>query len=353
VLVVRSPRSSDSTLPQFPGIALGTVLDWVMRYHAVPVALLLLVATVLPAAAQPHVPFERMFTTPEAVRLDVSTLGGRITLHSGPAGQVLVRGTATVRMAFDTPANALDLAKQIAANPPIERSGEVIRLQPPMDPAQRRAATIAYDVTVPPNTPITARSNSGEIVAADLSAASLLETQSGRIDVRGASGELTVTTGSGAITVQGAGAVSVRSSSSAITIRDARGPVRAQTQSGAVIIDVAPTADVNVETGSSAILVTGAQKTVSVRSQSGAVRVDGRAGGAWNIINSSGRVEFTLNRADSATLDLSNRSGTISIPAGVTTKTATKRHVEATLGAGEHPVTIDSGSGAITLHLVR
>jgi DUF4097 and DUF4098 domain-containing protein YvlB len=288
------------------------------------------------------------------VRLDVSTLGGRIALRSGPPGQVLVRGTATVRTAFDTPLNAVELAKQIAANPPIERSGNVIGLQPPSEPAQRRAAIIAYDVVVPAGTPVTARSNSGEIVAADLSAASMLETESGRIDVRASSGSLAVTTGSGAVTVQGAGAaLSVRTSSSAIGIRDAHGVVRVQTQSGAVNIDVAPTADVDVETGSSAIVIAGAQKSLSARSQSGAIRVAGRAGGPWNIINGSGRVELTVNRADGAQFDLSNRSGTISVPDNLVTTSASKRRVEATLGTGEHPVTVDSGSGAITLRLTR
>jgi len=324
-----------------------------MRAPSTSAALVLLVAIACPAAAQ-QVNFERTFTTAEAVKLDVSTLGGRIALYTGPPGQMLVRGTATVRVAFDTPLNAFDLAQQIAAKPPIERIGDVIRLQPPADPAQRRAATVAYDVVLPPGTVVTARSNSGEIVAADLSAASMLETQSGRIEVRTSSGDLDVTTGSGAVTVRGAGAaLSVKTGSSAIGIRDAGGAVRVRTQSGAVTIDLAPTADVNVETGSSAIVVAGAHRSLAARSQSGAIRVAGRAGGPWSIINGSGRVELTVNHGDAAQLDLSNRSGTISVPDSLTTTSATKRRVAATLGTGEHPVTVDSGSGAITLHVVN
>jgi len=324
-----------------------------MRAHSIPAALILLIAIACPAAAQ-QVSFERHFTTADAIRLEVATLGGRIALRTGPPGEVVVRGTATVRAAFDTPANAMELAQQIAANPPIERIGERIRLEPPATPAQRRAAIIAYDVVLPPGTLVTARSNSGEIAAVDLSASSMLETESGRIDVRAASGDLMVTTGSGAVTVQGAGAaLSVRTSSSAIGIRDARGSVRVQTQSGAVNIDLSPTAEVDVETGSSAIVVVGAHRSLAARSQSGAIRVAGRAGGAWNIINSSGRVELTVNNADAAQFDLSNRSGTITVPESLVTTSATKRRVEATLGTGEHPVTVDSGSGAITLHVVR
>jgi DUF4097 and DUF4098 domain-containing protein YvlB len=324
-----------------------------MRMQSLSVALLFVVAIATPAVAQ-QVSFERSFTTTSAVRLDVSTLGGRIALRSGPPGQVLVRGTATVRVAFDTPANALELARQIAANPPVEQNGDVIRLEPPKDPAQRRAATVAYEVLLPPGTTVYARSNSGEIIAADLPASSTLQTDSGKIDVMTSSGDLDVTTGSGAVTVRGARAgLKVRTGSSAIGIRDAGGPVSVRTQSGAVTIDVAPTAEVNVETGSSAIVVDGAHRTLSARSQSGAIRVAGRAGGAWNIINGSGRVELTVNQADAAQFDLSNRSGTISVPDNLVTSSATKRRVEAKLGTGDHPVTVDSGSGAITLHVVR
>ena len=324
-----------------------------MRTQFVTAALALLIAIATPAFAQ-QVSFERSFNTTGAVRLDVSTLGGRIALRSGTPGQVLIRGTATVRAAWDTPANAIELARQIAANPPIERTGDVIRLEPPRDPAQRRAATVAYEVLLPPGTTVNARSNSGEITAADLPASSTLQTDSGKIDVMTSSGDLDVTTGSGAVTVRGAGAgLKVRSSSSAIGIREARGPVSVRTQSGAVTIDVEPTAEVNVETGSSAIVVDGAHRNLSARSQSGAIRVAGRAGGAWNIINGSGRVELTVNQGDAAQFDLSNRSGTISVPESLVMTSATKRRVEAKLGTGDHPVTVDSGSGAITLRVVR
>ena len=323
-----------------------------MRNHLIG-ALVLGLGVTCPAAAQ-QVSFERSFTTADGAKLEISTLGGKIALHSGPPGQVMVRGTATVRVAFDTPANAIELAKQIAAKPPIEQIGNVIRLQPPADPAQRRAATVAYDVVLPPGTMVNARSNSGDIIAADLSAASILETQSGKIDVMMSTGDLDVTTGSGAVTVRGASAgLQVRSGSSAIGIRDAGGAVNVKTQSGAVTIDVAPTAEVNVETGSSEIVVDGAHRTLAARSQSGAIRVTGRAGGAWNIVNGSGRVELTVNQGDGAQFDLSNRSGTISVPDSIVTTSATKRRVEAKLGTGEHPVTVDAGSGAITLHVVR
>ena len=64
--------------------------------------------------------------------------------------------------------------------------------------------------------------------------------------------------------IEGTGAaVTVATASSAIGIRDARGDVKVKTQSGAVTIDLAPTADVEVETGSSAIDVSGGRRSTA------------------------------------------------------------------------------------------
>src|SRR6187401_587967 len=88
-------------------------------------ALSLLSAFVLvaaPASAQ-RFPFERTLSVPADAVLDVLTQRGAIDVSTGQAGQVTVRGTATVRVGFNVPANAVDLAKQVAANPPITQDG--------------------------------------------------------------------------------------------------------------------------------------------------------------------------------------------------------------------------------------
>jgi hypothetical protein len=320
-----------------------------MRTQSVPAALLIVMAFAWPAAAQ-RVGFERTFDTPTAVTVDVSTLGGRIELRTGAPGQVVVRGTATVRIAYNVPANAPELAKQIAANPPLERAGDIIWLRPPSDPAQRRAATVAYDVLLPPGTVVRAKSDSGEIVATDLSGNATLRTESGRIDVMTSGSDLAVTTGSGAVSIHGAAAgLTVTTSSSAIGIHDARGDVRVKTQSGAVTIDLAPSADVEVETGSSAIAVSGARNRLAARSQSGAIRVAGQTGAAWDIRTGSSRIELAVSRAGSAAFALSSRSSDVSIPRDLVTSSVSKGHVEGTLGNGANRVTAESGSGRIAL----
>jgi len=91
---------------------------------------------------------------------------GRL-IGAGP-GQVVVTGAATVRVGLTTPADALERARKVATNPPIEQSGERLRLRSPADPDDNRAMTVNYDVRVPPNTRVMAVSDSGAIEVRDV-----------------------------------------------------------------------------------------------------------------------------------------------------------------------------------------
>src|SRR5690349_6360131 len=93
-------------------------------------ALLLLVST--PACAQ-HFPFERTTPVSGALALDVSTVRGKIEIVAGPAGTATVRGAATVRIGWDVPSNAVELAKEFARTFTVDRQGSTIRLRPPAD----------------------------------------------------------------------------------------------------------------------------------------------------------------------------------------------------------------------------
>src|SRR5262245_22633520 len=120
-------------------------------------------ATVLlsasPALAQ-RFAFERALTVGSAPRLDVSTKRGRIAITPGDVGHVAIRGTVTVRTAFDVPANAVELARALAATPEIDQQGDLVRLRPPSDATTDRAVTVSYEIQVPPGTSVTTDSDS-------------------------------------------------------------------------------------------------------------------------------------------------------------------------------------------------
>ena len=86
-------------------------------------------------------------------------------MTAGEPGRVAITGAVTIRVGWDVPANAADLARKVAEQPTIERDGGTVRLRPPSDPAERRAVTVSYQVQVPPDTQVLAVSESGAITS--------------------------------------------------------------------------------------------------------------------------------------------------------------------------------------------
>ena len=68
-------------------------------------------------------PFERTYQMGANGVLDVSTARGRIEIVGAETDRVTVTGTATVRIGWNVPANAVEIAKRVAANPPVEEDG--------------------------------------------------------------------------------------------------------------------------------------------------------------------------------------------------------------------------------------
>jgi hypothetical protein len=318
-----------------------------LRTLCVP-ALLLCAA---PAMAQ-RIPFERSFDTHGPVRLDVSTLAGRITVTASAADRVVVRGTATVRVAFNVPADAAELARQIAATPPIDMTGDVLRLRPPASDRERRAATVAYEVVVPPGTRVTATSDSGAVSVTGVSAPVVIRTSSAAITASGLGSTLEIESGSGAVSVAGVtGTLAVTTQSSAIGVQDARSATRIRSGSGALSLAMAQTADLDVETASSAIRITGAAQALRVATGSGRIDVTGQPHGDWQLSTRSGQIHLHLAGASDARFDITTRSGGITVPEELAARTVEKRHVEGSLGQGRAAVTVRSGSGAVAVRL--
>ena len=131
-----------------------------------------------PARAQ-RFPFERSFEVTAPSALDVSTIRGKIEVTAGEPGRIVVVGTATVRVDWNVPANAADLARHVADNPPIQREGQTVRLRPPSEPAELRAVTVSYQVRVPPETEVAVTSESGATTVRGVARGLVIRTQSG------------------------------------------------------------------------------------------------------------------------------------------------------------------------------
>lgn len=306
-------------------------------------------STATPALAQ-RFPFERTFEVSGPSTVDVVTNRGKIDVTRGGPGRVVVGGTVTVRIGLNVPANAVDLAKKIAASSPVTRDNSTIQLRPPSNDDERRAVTVSYQVQVPPDTEIRSESDSGATTVRDVSGRVTVRTQSAAIDLARLGGPADVTTGSGAVTVDGVdGALSVTTSSSAFTGRLLRGALRLRTQSGAVDASFAGSGDVDVKTGSSAITLRGIKGGLMASAQSGHVSADGTPRSQWDVSSGSGGIDIGLDPAAPCSIDLSSGSGSVKIVGVRVQGSLARQKVTGTIGAGGPLVRATSRSGSIVL----
>src|SRR5262245_56354720 len=322
-----------------------------MRTTVVCIALGLSIACAAPALAQ-RLPFERTFEMAGASTLDVSTIRGKIEVTAGDPGRVVVAGAVTVRTGMTVPSSAFEIARKVAANPPIERDGSTIRLRPPAADDERRAVTVSYQVRVPPETHVITVSDSGATTIRGVSGSVVVRTHSAAIDLGRLGGTADVTTGSGAVNIDGvAQALTVETSSSAVTGRSLQGAVRVRTGSGAVDADLAGSGDVDVETGSSEIRLRGVKGALTASTRSGAVSVDGEPGRPWSVTTGSSAVALDLAQAGALTLDASSGSGQVKVEGGPVQGSTSKKKVSGTVGTGGPLVKVSSRSGSIRVKL--
>ncbi|MEP6783340.1 MAG: DUF4097 family beta strand repeat-containing protein [Acidobacteriota bacterium] len=294
--------------------------------------------------------FERSIPVAAGTTLDVATVRGKIDIVAGPPGRIVVKGVATVRVGVDVPSNAVELAQHVAAAPPIEEAGNVVRLREPTEDAARRAVTISYQVQVPPDTPLVTTSESGATSISGVAASVAVHTQSAAIDLRQLTGIVTVSTGSGAVVANAmTGVMTVTTDSSGFTGNDLRSSLRIRTQSGEVQVAMTGTGDLDVETGSSAIRVHGLRGGLVAKTQSGRVTVEGAPGREWAATTGSSAVNFQFNTGIALSVDAVTRSGSVVVDGGSVAGSVAKRAVKGTINGGGSLVRIGTGSGSIRL----
>jgi Putative adhesin len=310
---------------------------------------LLLAAIATPAAAQ-QMPFERTYEVGANAVLDVSTERGRIEVTGGETDRVTVTGTATVRIGWNVPANAVDIARRVAANPPVEQDGSTLRLRPPSTDEERRAVTIAYRVTVPRGMAVKTQSDSGATTVSGVAGDVSIRTQSAAIAVRDLGGSADVASGSGAVDVSGVSReLRVSTGSSAITLRKLGAGLSARTQSGAVRAWFVGEGKVEVETGSSAIDLDGVRGGLTVSSSSGHMRISGSPLSPWRVVTGSGGVDLTFARDAKMTFDVDSGSGKAYVDGLTIAGSSTDRRISGTVSGGGALVRVSSRSGSVKI----
>jgi hypothetical protein len=330
----------------------GIALHWIMRLGTLLLGIIVFsVCSVSPAEAQ-RFPFERSFNVTGPSAVDVLTVHGKIEVTAGEPGRIVVVGTVTVRVDWNVTANAADLARRVADNPPIQREGQTIRLRPPSDAAERRDVTVSYQVRVPPETEVAAESESGATTVRGVARAVVIRTQSGAIDVTQLGSTAVLTSGSGSVTVDGvAGSLTIMTSSSSVTARAVTGDLLVRTTSGAVDAALSGEGSADVETGSSAIRLSGIRGAVIAATQSGRVALQGVPHRDWNASAGSGSIDIATESSVPFTLDASSGSGSVKVIGASVQGSVSKRKVVGSVAGGGPLVKLASRSGSIVVRL--
>ena len=272
----------------------------------------ILLAAALAIAALPalaaEATFERNLQVSGHVELTVNTGSGSIHITRGSAGQIHIFGK--VRSGWGS---SEDRVKQIAANPPIEQTGNIVRIGGHHE--NYHNISIDYEIQAPEDTLLEAGSGSGDIKVEGAGQSAKLSTGSGSIRATGLRGGFSLDTGSGDIYAEqtGDGDIKAQTGSGSIELRNIRGGLRAGTGSGDIRVGGAPTAPWKLETG-------------------------------------SGSVELWPSSAP-LTLDASTGSGSVHTDHDMVTQGSNDRHhVTGKLNGGGPTVRIETGSGDIRIH---
>jgi len=239
-----------------------------MKHLVVATAALALAA--VPALAT-EATFERTLTVTGHVELTVATGSGNIHITQGSGNQIHIFGRVKSNWG-----GSEAKVREIAANPPIEQTGSIIRVGQHHENLHN--ISIDYEIQAPANAYLDAGSGSGNVTDEGVGENSKLSTGSGNIHATGLNGGFSVGTGSGNVYAEqtGAGDVKASTGSGDIELKHVHGALKAETGSGGIKVEGAPAVGWKLQTGSCNVelWVGDAPLTLDAESGSGGIHTD-------------------------------------------------------------------------------
>jgi Toastrack DUF4097 len=291
--------------------------------------------------------FDRTLQVSGPVELEVTTRSGGIHVRVGEAGAVRVHGIARASGG----ANAMQRLRQLEANPPIEQSGNVIRIGRLEDSELGRNVSIAYDLVVPADTQLAAESGSGDLSAEGIRGPLRASTGSGGLRFADLEGDVHASTGSGDIEIESVrGSVQATTGSGSIRGSGIAGEVSLVTGSGDVRLEQATPGSVKVRTGSGQIELLNLRGPVQAETGDGSIKAEGDLAGDWHLETGSGGI--TARVPPGAGFELRAHTGSGSISTGRTLAVEAKHSRNdwrGRVGAGGHLLELETGSGNIRI----
>ncbi len=222
--------------------------------------------------------FDRTLKVNGPVDLTLATDSGGIVVVAGPAGTVTVHAKLKAQQNWFTGGDLSAKVRRLEQHPPIDQSGNTIRIGMVSDPELLKGVSMRLEITAPADTKLRARADSGGIRVDGLKGPVDCHTDSGGVEIRNAAAEVRASADSGGI-----------------RIRNVRGPVYAKSDSGGIeALEVAGSIDAQVDSGGLRLSQT-APGAIRARADSGGadIRLAPKAGYDVKARSGSGRVSVS------------------------------------------------------------
>lgn len=298
--------------------------------------------------------FDRTLNVTGPINLDVTTGSGKIEVITGSPGVVKIY--AFIRARDDRNARAEEKLNYLQSNPPIEQTGNNIRIGQINEEAYRNNVSISYEIQTPDNTRLVARTGSGNQRIEGLRNSINIGTGSGSIVVFNIGSDVNANTGSGNIEVDSVtGKIDLRTGSGSIRANRIAGSVKAGAGSGNITVEQESTEqgailDAEAHTGSGSVDVSGVTGFLRASTGSGRINANGRPGADWNINTSSGSISLIIPQDVSFDLNAITHSGRINVDHPITVKgSMEKGMLQGKIRGGGRLVTVQTSSGSITI----
>jgi hypothetical protein len=291
--------------------------------------------------------FDRSFNVTGPVQLNLDNSSGSVNIHRGGSDKVEVH--ARIKSS-NWLGNADDQAQKILKNPPVEQSGNTIRIYRPEPHDWFNHVSINYDITVPEQTTVNSSTGSGSQTVASIKGPVSVKSGSGSVNVSDVGAQTEATTGSGSITLQSVnGPARVQTGSGSVHAEGIAGPFKVRTGSGGIDARLTAAGDVDAETGSGHITIENVNGGVTAHAGSGSIKVDGRPTSEWNVHSGSGSIELRVPGDQGLDLYARTSSGSVNVDSPITLEGGqiNKHEVRGKIRGGGTRLEATTGSGTI------
>lgn len=301
------------------------------------------------AAASSEGSFQRTLQVTGPVNLDLTTGSGSVNVRTGSSSQVEITGRIKATNWFGGDAEAR--VKRIEANPPIQQSGNDIRIGHMDDSELLHNISISYDLVVPAETQLHSHTGSGSQSVEGLHRQIEIESGSGSLKISDIGDTVRAETGSGGIDIDRVkGNVRTKAGSGSIRATDIAGGFEGRTGSGHITLEQTAPGSVRADTGSGGMELRGVQGSLEAEAGSGTITAEGNPTGSWTVHSGSGGIHLKLVSDAGFDLDAHTSSGSISVSQPVTVQGSMgRKQLRGKVHGGGVPVEVETGSGNIEI----